>query len=288
MADDQEQTEAELAPNMWFTEYGMPYTTAILASEAADNREHPENAGLPRHEVAQFIIDQETAVARDFHEGRISEAEFNAFKEKSQELLDASIEKMDTELEEFEDDLSDWGKDFEVSVNAFSDEHKVEIKELTDLANAGEMTKEDVSLHLVGDVIALNVDGIDDLLERLPPHLHDVVNTIRDETLGNAHDLLEARGELSSADEHDLAKEEATLDSIEPVFEADIDEVHEAIDHDFERIDQAIGDVQDYVEDVQEHGERNPELTVEHMPTRHVDDYDLPEQIEDETGITDV
>lgn len=288
MANEQDDSSTELAPNMWFTEYGMPYTTAILEAEAADNREHPEDAGQPRHELAQFIIDQETAVARDYHEGRISEDEFNAFKEKSQEMLDASIEKMDTEIEEFEDDLSDWGKDFEVSVNAFGDEHKVEIKELSDLAHADKLTKEDISLHLVGDAIALNVDGIDDLLERVPPHLHDVVNTIRDETLGNARELLDERGELSSADEHDLAKEEAALDAIEPVFEADVDEVHEAIDEDFERIDQAIGDVQDYVGDVQEHGERNPELTVEHMPTRHVDDYDLPDQIEEETGIADV
>lgn len=291
MADETDRTEQstadELASNMWFTEYGMPYTTALLEAEAQDNKDHPENAGQPRHELAQFIIDQETAVARDYHDGKISEAEFNAFKERSQEMLDASIEKFDTEIEEFEDDVSDWGDDFEVSVNAFSDEHKVEIKELTDLAKTDEIEGKDISLHLLGDAMALTVDGVDDLLERVPPHLHDVVNVVRDETLGNARELMEARGELSSADEHDLSRDEEKLEAIEPVFEADVEDTHEAIDDEFERIDNAISDVQDYVGDVQEHGERNPELNVEHMPTRHVDDYDLPEQIEDDTGITE-
>lgn len=292
MADETDKTAESdtdaMASNMWFTEYGMPYTTALLEAEAQDNKDHPESANQPRHELAQFIIDQETAVARDFHDGKISQSEFDAFKEKSQEMLDTSIEKFDKEIEEFEDDVSDWGDDFEVSVNAFSDEHKVEIKELTDLAKTDEIEGKDISLHLLGDAMALTVDGVDDLLERVPPHLHDVVNVVRDETLGNARELMEARGELSSAEEHDFSRDEEKLDTIEPVFEADIEDTHEAIDDGFERIDNAISDVQDYVGDVQEHGERNPELNVEHMPTRHVDDYDLPEQIEDDTGIAEV
>ncbi|MEM1437338.1 MAG: hypothetical protein AAGG11_25045, partial [Pseudomonadota bacterium] len=78
------------------------------------------------------------------------------------------------------------------------------------------------------------------------------------------------------------------LDTLEPVFEAELDQAHEAIDRDFDRVDNDLDQVQDYVEDVQAHATLNPELTIEHLPTRHTDDYDLPAQINEETGVYDV
>ncbi len=289
MADEKttdQDAPAELGPNMWFTEYGMPFTTMILEAEA-EERANPEVEAQSRSELAQFIIDQETAVARDYHAGLISREEFDSYKADAQDRFDNMVDKISTEVEEFGDEVEDWGEDFEVSVKDFAGEHDKEITSIVDLAKTRDVEAKDVSLHLMADAMGLGVNGVDDLLERVPPHLHDIVEAIGDETIGVAHHLLEAREGLSSADEHDFSGDEARLETIEPVFEAQIDSVHEDIDEDFERIDNDLGIVQDYVEAAQDHGELNPELTVEHMPYRTTEDYDLPEEIEDETGITD-
>ncbi|MEO0421050.1 MAG: hypothetical protein AAF184_01860 [Pseudomonadota bacterium] len=286
-SDKNQDTPAELAPNMWFTEYGMPFTTMILEAEAAERNNPEAPPQEERSDLAQFIIDQETAVARDYHAGLITKEEFEGYKADAQDRFDNMVDKLSTEIEEFGDDFEDWGKDFEVSVKDFADEHGGEIESIVDLAKTRELEAKDVSLHLMADAMGLGVDGVDDLLERMPPHLHDIVDALGEETVGVAHHLLDAREELSSADQHDLSRDEARLEEIEPVFEAQIDEAHEGIDQDFERIDNDLGIVQDYVEAAQDHGENYPELTVEHMPYRTTEDYDLPEQIEDETGITD-
>ena len=122
-AGQQGEEPVELAPNQWFTEYEMPYTTLILEAEARAAKENPEQTGEPRAELAQFIIDQETAVARDYHAGHISQEEFDAYKAKSQELLDATADKVEAEVDEMLEDVEDWQGEFEVSVQEYAEEH---------------------------------------------------------------------------------------------------------------------------------------------------------------------
>lgn len=234
---EENKATAELAPNMWFTEYGMPYTTLILEAEAAAAKENPELAGQPRNDLAQFIIDQETAVARDFHAGLISQDEFDAYKEKSQDLLDATTERLEGEVDELLEDVDDWADDFEVSVKDFAAEHEGEFTELVELAKTQEISAKDISLDLVADTLGVTVNGIDSLLERLPPHIHDLIDVVKEDSINNAQELLEARGELSSAEDHNLDRDAERLETIEPVLEANIDEAHESIDRDFEQVD---------------------------------------------------
>ena len=107
-----EAESAELAPNMWFTEYGMPYTTMILENEAAMAKEYPDAVAGDRHPLAQFIIDQETAVAQDYAAGNISEAEFNEFKALSESRMEAMQDSLEKEIDELAEDGEDWVKDF--------------------------------------------------------------------------------------------------------------------------------------------------------------------------------
>ncbi len=285
---EETEAQAELAPNMWFTEYGMPYTTMILENEAAAANEYPDAQTEDRHPLAQFIIDQETAVARDYIEGRISETEFAAFKETSQARLDELGDRVETELDELEEEGESWAEDYGKSVDAFVAEHKGEVDRLEEVANTRELTSSDVSLHLVADYLGTTVDGVDKLLEKLPPHLHDVIDVIESETLESAHELVDARAELSSADAHDIDGERETLEAIEPTFEAEIDEVHEEIDASFERMDQAFEVVQGEIDVAKEHAEMNPDATVEHFPYKITDDYDAIDEMEQETGIANV
>ena len=278
----------ELAPNMWFTEYGMPYTTAILKGEAESNRENPEQRGEERHPVSQFLMDQETAVARDYHDGKITKEEFESFKELSAQKLESLQDRVETETDELDEDLEDWENDLGVEVKAFADEHGKELGDIVDVAKVRELSPDDLSLHMTSDLLGMSIDALDGVLERLPPHIHDVIDVVEEESLDAAHALLDARGELSSADEHNLETQRERLEEIEPAFEAEIDDVHEAVDTGFERIDKDLEIVQDEISIAQEHGERNPDTTIEHAPYKTIEDQQLNKEIEDASGTLDV
>ena len=284
---DTEEDAVELAPNMWFTEYGMPYTTAILQGEAESNREDPELRGEERHPVAQFLIDQETAVVRDFIDGKISQEEFDAFKDMSAQKLESLRDRLETEADELSDDFEDWEEDLGVEVQAFGKEHGTEISNIVDVAKVRELSADDLSLHMTSDLLGLGVNALEGALERLPPHIHDMINVVEAESLETAHAMLEARGELSSADEHNLEGQRERLEEIEPAFEAEVDEIHEAVDDGFERAGKDLEIVQDSIATAQEHGERDPGTTIEHFPYKTLEDPQLNEEVEDASGMTD-
>ncbi|MFK7912271.1 MAG: hypothetical protein AB8B93_00025 [Pseudomonadales bacterium] len=286
MADTTEDNP-ELAPNMWFAEYGMPYTTAILEGEAASNREDPELRGEERHPVSQFLIDQETAVVRDFIDGKISQEEFDAFKELSAQKLESLQDRIEIEADELSEDFEDWEEDLGVEVQAFAKEHGTEISNIVDVAKARELSADDLSLHMASDLLGLGVNALDGALEKLPPHIHDIIDVVESESLDAAHAMLDARGELSSADEHNLAGQRERLEEIEPAFEAEVDEIHEAIDDGFGRVDKDLEKVQDSIATAQEHGERDPGTTIEHFPYKTIEDQQLNEEVEDASGVTD-
>lgn len=276
------ETTPELAPNNWVMEYGMPFTNILLESEAEMAAE--DGNRVERHEVMQFIIDQETAVAKDYLNGDISEQEFNDFKEFSETRLESLQDAIGKEVDELEEDGEDWQSDFVSSIEAFGKEHGQEVLQLVEISEERDLTASDLSLHLVSDALKMGVDGIDQLYEILPPHLHDIVDVLEVEILDTAHDMVEARADLSSADEHNLDGDRAELEAIAPTLEAEFDDAHEAIDTVFERIDVEIEHVKEVVDTAREHAELDPETTVEHMPYQTIEDYDLMEQTEDETG----
>ena len=278
----------ELATNMWFTEYGMPYTTAILQGEAESNREYPEQRGEERHPISQFLMDQETAVARDYHDGKITKEEFESFKELSAQKLESLQDRVETETDELDEDLEDWENELGVEVTAFANEHGKELVDIVDVSKVRELSADDLSLHMTSDLLGMGINALDGVLERLPPHIHDVLDVVEEESLDAAHALLDARGELSSADEHNLESQRERLEEIEPAYEAEIDDVHEAVDTGFERIDKDLEKVQDEISIAQAHGERDPDTTIEHMPYKTIDDQQLNDEIEDASGTLDV
>ncbi len=279
-----EAESAELAPNMWFTEYGMPYTTMILENEAAMAKEYPDAVAGDRHPLAQFIIDQETAVAQDYAAGNISEAEFNEFKALSESRMEAMQDSLEKEIDELAEDGEDWVKDFSAEFEKLGVEHKGEFDDLIATAKERGLEASDISLHLAADYLGTTFEGVDKLCEMLPPHIHDVVDVIETETLDTAHAFLDAREELESADEHNLDGERAELETIQPTFEAEIDDAHEAIDDAFEEIDVEIEDAKEFANTAREHAEMNPDTTVEHFPYQITDDYDAIDQMEEEVG----
>ncbi len=287
MAETTETSTAatpDLAPNMWFTEYGMPYTTMILESEAEFLKENPDAVAGDRHPLAQFIIDQETAVAQDYAAGKISEAEFNDFKALSEGRIEAMQDSLEKEIDELSEDGEAWADDFVKELEGFGSEHKAEIEKLVETAKERDLEACDVSLHLAADYLGTTFEGVDKLFEMLPPHLHDVIDVIENETLDTAHAMVDAREELDSAEEHNLDGERAELEEIQPVFEAQIDDVHEAIDDSFDRIDADIEKAKDFADTAREHAELNPDTTVEHFPYQITEDYDAIDQMEEDVG----
>lgn len=287
MAEANGTDKPELAPNQWFTEYGMPYTTALLEGEAEQRREHPELAGQDRHPLSQFIIDQETAVARDFHEGRISQEEFDAFKALSQERVDTLREGLVEDIGELGEDVQAWEDRFSVSLQDFKAEHHDEMDRLVETARVRELDGADMSLKLAADVLGVTVDAADNLFERLPPHVHDLLDTLEDRTTEAAQDLLDARGELSSSAAHDLERDQGRLDELMPVVEAEFDTAHEGVDAGFDRIDAEFDKAHDVVEAARDHAALDPDLTVEQMPWRTIEDPALREEMENDTGVVE-
>ena len=274
----------ELAPNMWFTEYGMPYTTLILENEAQYAKENPDAAVGDRHPLAQFIIDQETAVAQDYAAGKISEAEFSAFKEMSQERIDSMGERLEEEFDELTEDAEPVVQEFVKDLEQVGEDHKVELSDLAAKVKEGQLEASDISLNLAADYLGTTFEGVDKVFELMPPHLHDLVDVIETETLDTAHAMVDAREDMESAQEHNLDGERAELDAIQPTFEAEIDDVHEAIDDSFEKMDVEIEEAKDFADTAREHAERDPDTTAEHFPYQITEDYDATDQMEEETG----
>ena len=288
MADDKttanEQEAPELAANMWFKEYDMPYTTIILENEAAYANAYPDAQTGDRHPIAQYIIDQETAVARDFLEGKISEAEFNNFKELSEARIESMGERLEAEMDELGEDADVWIKEFGGELVKLEKEHGAEIGKLAEKLESGDLKASDVSLHLAADMMGTVFEGVDKLNDMLPPHVHDLFEVVETEILETAHDMVDAREELSSADEHNLDRDREVLEEIEPIVEAEFDQAHEEVDEHFERQDADIERAQEAIDVAKEHAELNPDISVEYAPYQITEDYDAIDQMEEEVG----
>lgn len=263
----------------------MPFTNMLLNAEQFQRENNPDQP-VERPAMVQFIMDQESAVATDFTEGRISEKEFNDFKELSQERADATREGIRDAFEPFVEDINSWKDETSSSIGSFMEEHGAEAEKLAKVSDEQAVTRFEVSLGLAADTLGLTVESADALLERLPPHLHDIMNSLEEGVNGSAHDLLAARGELGSAGEHDLDAESDRLEILAPAFEAEFEAARESMDVAFERIDQQFDDARDVVDAIRDYADAHPDVTIEVVVERTIEDPNLEDRIEDDTGVT--
>jgi hypothetical protein len=99
--------------------------------------------------------------------------------------------------------------------------------------------------------------------------------------------MVDARAEMEGTSDSDIESAREQLGTLEPVVDAEVDQIHEDIDNSIERFETEIEDAKDFVDVAKEHADLNPGLTVEHVPYKVVDDYDLPEKIDESTGVVD-
>lgn len=277
----------------------MPFTKLVREAEAAEverlAKEHdrieaehantpgwvgkPEQTQTPQEKISdaplvQFMMEQEAAVARDHAEGRISDADYQSFRDLGE-----------TRIGEFREHVQDAGKDMVEGLRDWVD---------GDLKNAAEHLKEEhpdlvaelesghPKLETVADTLeAIEVikPGIDVALDGVD----DIVEVIGNDLPSMARDFVDARAQMEGVDPAEIEAAQGKLEDVAGQFEAKIDETHEALDTARDKLDESFEAYGEAVDQMHDYAEAHPDAEVRYQ----IHDAQIDEEIEEETGVVD-
>lgn len=277
----------------------MPFTKLVREAEAQEAerlaKEHerieaghadtpgwvgkPEQTQPPAEKLSdaplvQFMMEQEAAVARDHAEGRISDADYQSFRELGE-----------TRIGEFREHVQDAGKDMVEGLREWVD---------GDLKNAAEHLKEEhpeliaelesghPKLETVADTLeAMEVikPGIDVALDGVD----EIVEVIGTDMPSMARDFVDARAQMEGVDPAEIEAAQGKLEDVSGQFEAKIDETHEALDTARDKIDESFEAYSEAVDQMHDYAEAHPDAEVRYQ----IHDAQIDDEIEEETGVVD-
>lgn len=277
----------------------MPFAHLVREAEAAEAerlaKEHdrieaehantpgwvgkPEQNQPPAEKISdaplvQFMLEQEAAVARDHAEGRISDADYQSFRDMTE-----------TRIGEFREHMQDAGKDMVEGLREWVDgdlrsaaEHlKEEHPELVAELESGHPKLETVAdtleaIEAVKPAIDVVFDGVDGM-----------VDVVGDDMPSMARDFVDARAQMEGVDPAEIEAAQGRLEEVSGAFEAKIDEAHESIDAARDKMDENFEAYGEAVDQMHDYAEAHPDAEVRYQ----IHDAQIDEEIEEETGVVD-
>jgi hypothetical protein len=281
----------------------MPYTALILEGEAKQRENNPD-AQVERPEHLQFIIDQEAAVQRDFDSGRISQADYDSFRELSTERVEEIRAEVGVEVDEYVADVKETLEpridELKGELDHFkemTDPHRDQMEELNALASSGQLDAGDVPLGLAADVIEpsldvaeTGVDMMDDVTGLVGEHLPEIVDVAVDNSQETAHAFIDARANMEGVDQAEISAAREQLGALDAGLDEQMDTFNKEFDGAMERADdyydwqrEQIDEGRDQVDAIRDYVEEHPDATVEDYPGR----VEQPVDSEEDMGIAD-
>lgn len=223
--------------------------------------------------LIKLMVEQESAVARDFAEGRITEADYTAFRELSE-----------TKIEEFKEHLQDTGKDIVEGLEEWAPDAKEAGQHLMekhpDLVDQFESGHP--KLAVVADTLEM-LEVTEPLMQKVLDGADEMVEIIGSDLPSMAQDFVDARANMEGVDKAEVADAQTRLDGVTTEWNEKFEQADIAIDAAREKLEADFDAYETAVDELQAKAEANPDAEV----IMQIHEADLDEEIEDETGIVE-
>lgn len=224
--------------------------------------------------LVQFMLEQEAAVARDHAEGRISDADYQSFRDMTETRIGEVREHLQDAGKDMVEGIREWGNgDLKDAVEHLKEEQPNLVAEL----ESGHPKLEAVAdtLDLIGaikPVIDVALDGVDEIVE-----------VVGDDMPSMARDFVDARARMEGVDPAEIEAAQGKLETVAGAFEAKIEEAHDALGAAHEKIDAEFETFGEAVDQMHDYAEAHPDVEVH----TQIHDAQIDEEIEEETGVVD-
>lgn len=278
-------SEPKLPEEMPFTKLVREAEAAAVNQEAAANLKAQEEPGWVREPqppqeklseapLIKLMVEQESAVARDFAEGRITEEDYQSFRELSE-----------TKIEEFKTHLQDTGQEIVESFKEWVPDAKEAFAELQ--AKHPDLIEELESGHpkigVVADTLDMAQVVIEPLVDKSLEGADELVGVIGTDLPTMAQDLVDARANMEGADKAEVADAQTRLDGVTTEWNEKFEQADTAIDAAREKLEADFDQFETAVDEMHARAEENPDAEV----IMQIHEADLDEEIEEETGVVD-
>ncbi|MDZ4778313.1 MAG: hypothetical protein SGJ23_16140 [Alphaproteobacteria bacterium] len=269
----------------------MPFTKVVREAEESAARQQaeaeakaqeipgwvretpPAQEKMSEAPLIKLMVEQEAAVARDYAEGRITEADYQSFRDMSE----AKIEDFKTHLQETGQDIvesfKEWTPEAVEAINDLKEKHP-------DLVE--EMESGHPKLAVVADTLE-TLEVFEPLMEKGLDGADQLVEVIGTDLPSMAQDFVDARANMEGADQAEVADAQTRLETVTTEWDAKMEEADVAIDSARDKLEADFDVYSEKVDELQAQAEANPDAEV----IMQIHEADLDEEIEEETGVTD-
>lgn len=276
----------------------MPFTKLVREAEAAEvarlAKEHdrieaehantpgwvgkPEQTQPPAEKISesplvQLMLEQEAAVARDHAAGKISDADYQSFRDMSSE-----------KIEEFRGHIQEAGQDIGEGLREWVEDAKGAVDHLKE--EQPELAKEWESGHPKLETVADTLEFIEvvhPLIDTALEGADEMVGVIGADLPSMARDFVDARANMEGVDPAEIESAQARLETTTAEFDAKIETAHEAIGEAREKVDAEFETFGEAVDQLHDYAEAHPEAELHYQ----IHDAQIDDEIEEETGVVD-
>jgi exonuclease VII small subunit len=270
----------------------MPFTKLVREAEALEaerlakiESDHADTPGwvgrtdqpppekLSEAPLIQLMLEQEAAVQRDHESGRISDADYQSFRDMSS-----------GKIAEMQAHLQDAGKDIGEGLREWVDDAKSAFEHLKE--EQPDLVRELESGHpkveAVADLLE-TAEVFEPLIDTALDGADQIVDVVGTDLPSMARDFVEARATMEGVDPAEVEAAQAHLETAAAAFDAKIEAAHDGIDTARDKVEASFDALEEGVDRLHEIAEADPDAEIIYQ----IHDAQIDEEVEEETGVVD-
>jgi archaellum component FlaC len=236
-------------------------------------KDQPPPEKLSESPLIQLMVEQEAGVARDHAAGKITDEDYQSFRDMSQ-----------GKIEEFQSHLQDAGKDIVEGLREWTGDAKQAFEHLKE--EQPDLIKELESGHPKLEAVADTLEALEvihPLIDTALEGADEIVEVIGDDLPSMARDFVDARANMEGTDPAEIEGAQARLETVTADFDAKIDGAHDSIDAAREKIDADFEAYGEAVDQMHDYAAEHPDAEVRYQ----IHDAQIDDEIEEDTGVVD-
>lgn len=238
------------------TNADMPFTKFVNEAEARYAKEHPDapNMGFSSSEIGKLILDQEALIADGHASGRISDADFQSFRDASQQRLDDFRDELSQTFHDIADDAKPLVEDVVANWKDYAEAHPDVVAQMSHEEHVV------VSAADVADVAQLVVDTGREVIPGVLDMADGLVVAVGSGVSDAATGVVEARLEVLPEGAEEVT---ARLDAARDGVDRDMVQVHEAFATAHDRIEAEADQADAAIQGMRDYAEAHPDAHIE-------------------------
>jgi ElaB/YqjD/DUF883 family membrane-anchored ribosome-binding protein len=252
-----------------------PFTEAYTKAQADFLKTHPEAANQPVAPLVQLMLDQEAATAKDFTEGKISQAEYDGFLAKSESGLSDFRDHLHEAGKDIVQNFEDWAHDAKEEFDTLKQDHP----EVVQALETGHVTAADgavtfeFAVNVVEPLVDTVFDSVDVIIDHIDTGLSDAAAT-----------LVDARNSLPCVDAEERSANLALLDAAQGDWHQVLDGGKDALASAHDKISEDFGQAHDVVDAFRDYAADHPDAV---LIDQTIDAPDVQQQIQHESDLAE-